>query len=161
MRPSALPASGHRHDTALIRHPSEVEVAGANPLEAFASWHMVDEASFREITYDPPDRDLERGTPSDHCPIAVGLDLGGARGVRSRAATSSSEHGWAIPRCLGVSARYGQNWWRFATDACWPGFARSKAGTASPSLRQIGIIPHQYLQRSCEGLHKRSGDPSL
>ena len=42
------------------------------------AWQMVDEASFREITYDPEDQDLERGTPSDHCPIAVTLDLGAA-----------------------------------------------------------------------------------
>jgi hypothetical protein len=38
---------------------------------------MVDEA-FREITYDPEDRDLERGTTSDHCPIAVTVDPGAA-----------------------------------------------------------------------------------
>jgi hypothetical protein len=39
------------------------------------AWHMVDEASFQEITYDPEDEDLERGTPSDHCAIAVSLEL--------------------------------------------------------------------------------------
>ena len=42
------------------------------------AWQMVDEASFREITYDAADQDLARGTPSDHCPIAVTVDLGAA-----------------------------------------------------------------------------------
>jgi endonuclease/exonuclease/phosphatase family metal-dependent hydrolase len=41
------------------------------------AWQMVDEASFQEITYDPRDQDLERGMPSDHCPIAVRFELGG------------------------------------------------------------------------------------
>jgi endonuclease I/endonuclease/exonuclease/phosphatase family metal-dependent hydrolase len=39
------------------------------------AWQRVDEASFQEITYDPEDQDLERGTPSDHCAIAASLDL--------------------------------------------------------------------------------------
>jgi endonuclease I/endonuclease/exonuclease/phosphatase family metal-dependent hydrolase len=39
------------------------------------AWQMVDEASFQEITYDPEDHDLARGTPSDHCAIAVSLEL--------------------------------------------------------------------------------------
>jgi len=39
------------------------------------AWQMVDEASFEEITYDPEDQELARGTPSDHCAIAVSLDL--------------------------------------------------------------------------------------
>ena len=42
------------------------------------AWQMVDEASFQEITYDPEDQDLARGTPSDHCPIAVSLELAAA-----------------------------------------------------------------------------------
>jgi endonuclease I len=40
------------------------------------AWRLVDEISFQEITYDPQDRDAARGTPSDHCPIAVTLELG-------------------------------------------------------------------------------------
>ena len=39
---------------------------------------MVDEASFREITHDPEDRNPARGTSSDHCPIAVTVELGAA-----------------------------------------------------------------------------------
>jgi hypothetical protein len=39
------------------------------------AWQMVDEASFQEITYDSEDQDPERGTPSDHCSIAVSLEL--------------------------------------------------------------------------------------
>jgi endonuclease I/endonuclease/exonuclease/phosphatase family metal-dependent hydrolase len=39
------------------------------------AWQLVDEASFEEIIYDPEDQDTARGTPSDHCPIAVSLEL--------------------------------------------------------------------------------------
>ena len=39
------------------------------------AWQRVDQASFQEITYDPEDQDLARGTPSDHCAIAASLDL--------------------------------------------------------------------------------------
>jgi hypothetical protein len=42
------------------------------------AWQLVDQASFQEITYDPEDRDTVRGTPSDHCPIAVTVEFGGA-----------------------------------------------------------------------------------
>jgi endonuclease I len=39
------------------------------------AWQMVDQESFQEITYDPEDQDLQRGTPSDHCAIAVSLEF--------------------------------------------------------------------------------------
>jgi TIR domain len=39
------------------------------------AWRLLEEASFQEVTYDPEDQDLERGTPSDHCAIAVSLEL--------------------------------------------------------------------------------------
>jgi hypothetical protein len=39
------------------------------------AWQLVDDASIEEVTYDPQDRDAARGTPSDHCPIAVSLEL--------------------------------------------------------------------------------------
>ena len=38
------------------------------------AWRLVDEASFEEIVYDAGDWDAQRQTPSDHCPIVVGLD---------------------------------------------------------------------------------------
>jgi endonuclease/exonuclease/phosphatase family metal-dependent hydrolase len=38
------------------------------------AWTLVDEASFTEIIYDTADWDGQRRTPSDHCPIVVGLD---------------------------------------------------------------------------------------
>jgi hypothetical protein len=38
------------------------------------AWALVDEASFAEIVYDAADWDAQRRTPSDHCPIVVGLD---------------------------------------------------------------------------------------
>jgi hypothetical protein len=31
--------------------------------------------SFRQVTYDVADQDEARGTPSDHCPVVVGLSL--------------------------------------------------------------------------------------
>ena len=37
------------------------------------AWRQVDRGSFRQVTYDAADRDEARGTPSDHCPIAVDL----------------------------------------------------------------------------------------
>ena len=40
------------------------------------AWQLVDESSFEEIVYDPEDQDFARGTPSDHCPIAVSLEIG-------------------------------------------------------------------------------------
>ncbi len=39
------------------------------------AWERVDRASFRQVTYDAADQDEARGTPSDHCPIAVDLRL--------------------------------------------------------------------------------------
>ena len=38
------------------------------------AWGLVDETSFAEIVYDAGDWDADRHTPSDHCPIVVGLD---------------------------------------------------------------------------------------
>jgi hypothetical protein len=38
------------------------------------AWGLVDETSFAEIVYDDGDWDADRHTPSDHCPIVVGLD---------------------------------------------------------------------------------------
>ena len=42
------------------------------------AWQMVDQGSLVEVTYDPEDQDLGRRTVSDHCPIAVSLELGAA-----------------------------------------------------------------------------------
>jgi hypothetical protein len=39
------------------------------------AWQLVDQASFRQVTYDAADQDEARGTPSDHCPVAVDLRL--------------------------------------------------------------------------------------
>lgn len=39
------------------------------------AWALVDPDTFREIDYDPADRDVARGTPSDHCPLVVDLDF--------------------------------------------------------------------------------------
>jgi len=39
------------------------------------AWQRVDRATFRQVSYDAADRDEARGTPSDHCPIAVDLRL--------------------------------------------------------------------------------------
>jgi exonuclease III len=38
------------------------------------AWGLVDETSLAEIVYDDGDWDADRHTPSDHCPIVVGLD---------------------------------------------------------------------------------------
>lgn len=35
------------------------------------AWQQVDQASFRETTFDPADQDVDRGTPSDHCAKSV------------------------------------------------------------------------------------------
>jgi endonuclease/exonuclease/phosphatase family metal-dependent hydrolase len=39
------------------------------------TWQLVDRQSFQEITYDRVDQDVNRKTPSDHCPIVVEVDL--------------------------------------------------------------------------------------
>jgi endonuclease/exonuclease/phosphatase family metal-dependent hydrolase len=39
------------------------------------AWRWVDRARFRQVSYDAADQDEARGTPSDHCPIAVDLRL--------------------------------------------------------------------------------------
>ena len=39
------------------------------------AWQLVDQDSFTQATYDAADQDEARHTPSDHCPIAVDLNL--------------------------------------------------------------------------------------
>ena len=39
------------------------------------AWNRVDEESFIQLTYDLVDRDIGQGTPSDHCPISVEIEL--------------------------------------------------------------------------------------
>ena len=50
-----------------------------HPIDFFVfgprAWPLVDRESFTELVFDAPDADPERGTPSDHCPIAVTLDF--------------------------------------------------------------------------------------
>jgi len=50
-----------------------------HPIDFFVfgprAWELVDRDSFAEVVFDPRDADPKRGTPSDHCPIAVSLDF--------------------------------------------------------------------------------------
>jgi hypothetical protein len=61
-----------------FNHDSSCNSGFTKPIDFLVfddrAWRFVDQASFAEIVYDTDDWDAERGTPSDHCPIVVGLD---------------------------------------------------------------------------------------
>jgi hypothetical protein len=97
------------------------------------AWQLVDEASFAEITYDPEDQDLARGTPSDHCPIAVTLELAPADGGDTDTtdldllyAPAEGLEGEDLRRVLHDIAKQGHSRLSYAEVAC----ARCAAGTA-------------------------------
>jgi exonuclease III len=61
-----------------FNHDSSCNSGFTKPIDFLVfddrAWGFVDQVSFAEIVYDTGDWDAERGTPSDHCPIVVGLD---------------------------------------------------------------------------------------
>lgn len=62
--PACWRGTGAHHD-----HPIDFFVFGPR------AWALVDPDSFTEVVFETEDADPERGTPSDHCPIAVTLDF--------------------------------------------------------------------------------------
>jgi predicted esterase len=61
-----------------FNHDSSCNSGFTKPIDFLAfddrAWTFVDQASFTETVYDTGDWDAQRRTPSDHCPIVVGLD---------------------------------------------------------------------------------------